>query len=438
MANMKQIQWSFTGDKETGESAKERVAYNPLIQIMLSREYKPANIDKTVFAFAAVNLEEFETFYDKSIKLSQWNKYMADAKEGIPRTALHWNEYMPECGRPFIADIDFEKGKRQYNVIAKQFGIDEDFESRKFTKMLGKMCIESFEADYPQLSEILKKRKIRWYNNNLFDHGAEVAPFCLRSTCRENKISYHLTLPFVLVREVVNNSLGYTSNSTFDQEVKMQPVMKWWYKKMDELAKKYIPDLILESGDHLFDFNLCKDGGASLRLPGHTKHKNMGKEECKSRFLIPDQTIMHAISHCNHEGIPEELFFVYNPKLHVDIQAYKIHLALDEESALESEDIQFMIKCFQNYDEEHGSKSGLEPDFSDINVNVVRLNRKRTGICPISGTEHGGDNAFLVNHKGQIRFYCHRKCSIKRVCLKEGKRHVYDCHFKDITGYGDD
>lgn len=83
-------------------------------------------------------------------------------------------------------------------------------------------------------------------------------------------------------------------------------------------------------------------------------------------------------------------------------------------------DESFLLGAFSFLDKNWNT--GLVP--GKVSGNYLTLIRKSPGICPLSGREHEGDNAYIYSSGGKAFFGCHRNCSLSLPDL--GQKKVID------------
>lgn len=201
-----------------------------------------------------------------------------------------WHEKLGNHGR-IVFDFDISKGTDKYQQVVEKYQQDSSYEPIGYRNDIESLIVESLRKlnRYKEV-QILLQKEVEWMT---FPFNSVASPFCWISGCREDKISYHLILPFITCI-LVDNGNG---EEVAEGSETLQIAMKELYNTMSQICKDsyLLPDMNLLTKNH------------EIRLPGFCKY-GYGPDT-RLRF-IGGHKIMHALSFIYPSYVSSDLHYV--------------------------------------------------------------------------------------------------------------------------------
>lgn len=218
--------------------------------------------------------------------------FLLGYKRSIHSKRFVWHEKLGNYGR-IVLDFDINRTSSMYIDLINAYPLNEKYEPIGYTDAIEDLiikCMISLGRD--REASILQRDKIEWLNADILPMKA-ASPFCWLSACRRDKISYHLTLPFITCIEVEMNDYG---DIGYDGSITLQIAMKELYDCMELLSTHpyMLPDRSLLSKNH------------EIRLPGYPRYGD--SDDTILRF-IHGHNILHSLSCIDPSYAPSNLVY---------------------------------------------------------------------------------------------------------------------------------
>lgn len=341
----------------------------------------------------------FHQAYNKSIYLQNKKEYIDDCIKNKRGRYICWNEKLADFGR-LVFDFDFKKGDDNYNIIVSKFPLNK-YEPNGFIEEIQSLIKHALiNLGYKDLVNVLDMNSIKWYDDIVCDWNTKVSPWCWSTCCREDKISYHLTLPFITcIKEKIDH--GYMKEEVISTCPNLlQNTLRLIYSEITRLFNiKYNCDI------NLIDMEMCKSNH-DLRLPGMTKRDNIGSKEHTLKF-ISNHNIMHAISCVQLYMIPSSLYMILDNSLFV---GYEISAHKDiQYDSCDEDERDSIWELLQEY---YPDITSLYNDIKfkkGSRISVFQLIRKNSEcICPVCMRKHKKTDPFIQKSFGRYILTCWR------------------------------
>jgi len=298
------------------------------------------------------------------------------------RDYRYWNEVLPASGR-IVFDIEFKRGDPIYDRICKHYPMIDN-EPIGMKKDIEKVIIDALILiGREKEASVLQQEKVSWFSTDAWFKmfSTPVSPFCWMTCCREEKISYHLTLPFVTC---VTDEEDYPMSSNT-----LNIAMKSLYNEMNNIGPQVLPWL---QDSYICDPSLLIPHH-ELRLPGHTKY---GEEHVLK--IQGNHTILHAISFVQPHWVSENLWYIipHNEIVcHMNNKVKRQYGIIPDNKV--SEIYNMLPKNIRDvYDTYELRKDGISLSSSN----------GENQVCPVCGTDHSRNRPFISMRDGQYILDC--------------------------------
>jgi len=299
-------------------------------------------------------------------------------RDGLDKD-LTYHEKLADFGR-IVFDFDIDKNTDTYRECIEHYPLNDKYEPIGYIDVLQDLIIQALHnLGRESLVNILKMDKIKWISE-VYDYGMQ-SPWCWTSACREDKISYHLTLPFLTCVEAEGN---YPGDICYEGGNTLLIAMKEIYTEMRNIAKyKYLlPDMNLLSKNH------------EIRLP--MMRKMGGGEDTRLRY-VGNHGILNALSCIYPSFVPKDLYYLISyDRLYENIPEHIEHYDVDESSYnLLPADIKEMYPTYKMKKAGNGWICELQP--LDMSIR-----------CSVCCREHDRSKPFITISGNRYILYCWR------------------------------